>query len=75
MHCMQSNSVLPIKHVRNLHLLHGTPESSQEHCHKSRGTLMSPQQWEIAQCTPNLLEVKPDSPALAAVLSRFPHQI
>ena len=37
----------------DLDLLDGTPESPQEHCHKSRMTLMSPQECEIARCTPN----------------------
>ena len=42
----------PIKHVRSLDFLDGTSESPQEHCHKSRRTLMSPQECEIAWCTP-----------------------
>ena len=45
-------------------LLDGILESPQEHCHKSRRTLMSPQEWEIAQCTTNQDEMKPDSLAL-----------
>ena len=53
---MQSNSMFRIKHVRSLDLLGGTPESPQEHCHKSRGTLQSLQQCEIDPCTPNQLE-------------------
>ena len=33
LHCVQSNCVFPIKHVRNLDFLDWTPESPQEHCH------------------------------------------
>ena len=57
--------MFPIKHVRSLDLLHGTPESPQQHCHKSRRTLMSPQECKIPRCTTNQLEMNPDSPALA----------
>ena len=52
----------------------GTPESPQEYCHKSTRTLMSLQECEIVQCTPNQLEMKPDSPALAPEPSRVPHR-
>ena len=54
-------------------MLHGTPETLEEHCHKSRRTLMSPQESEIAWCTPNQLEMKPASPALAPEPSHVPH--
>ena len=64
--------MLPIKHVRSLDLLGGTPESPQEHPHISRRTLMSPQQCEIAQCSPNQLEMMLDSPALALEHSPVP---
>ena len=64
--------MFPIKHVRSLDLLDGTPDSPQEHCHKSRRTVMSPQEWEITQCTPNQLEMKTDFPALAPEPSRIP---
>ena len=70
---MQSNSGFPIKHVRSLDLLSGTPESSQEHCQKSRRTLMSPQEWETALCTPNQIEMKLDFPALVPQTFLFPH--
>ena len=36
------NSVFPIKHVRSLNVLDGTPESPQDHSHKTRGALLSP---------------------------------
>ena len=72
LHCVQSNSVFSIKHLWILDLLDGTPQSSQEHSEKSRRTLMLPQEWEIAQCTPNLLEMKPTSPSLAPESSRVP---
>ena len=70
---VQSNTVVPIRHVRSLDLLAGTPESPKEHCDKARGTLMSPQECKIAWCTPNELEMKRDSPALAPEASRVPH--
>ena len=71
---VQSNSVFSIKHVRSLDLLDGTTESPQEHCHKSRGTLISLQQCKIVLCTPNQLEMTPVSPALAPWPSHIPHQ-
>ena len=49
--------MFPIKPVRSHDLLHENPESPQEHCYKSRRTLMSPQEREIAWCTPNKLEM------------------
>ena len=55
----------PIKHVRSLNVLDGTPESPQDHCHKMRRPLMSTQECKIAWCTPNQLEMKPISPSLA----------
>ena len=54
-------------------MLEGTPESPQEHPHKSRRTLMPLQECEIAQCRPNKLEMTPDSPALAPEQSPVPH--
>ena len=74
MYCMQSNSVFPIKQGRSLDLLDETLESLQEHAHKSRRTLMSLQECEIARCSPNQLEMKPDSPALAPEQSPISHQ-
>ena len=74
LHCLQSKSVFPIKHRRRLDFLDGTPESPQEHCHKSRGTLKSPQQHKRALCTTNQLKMRPDSPALAPEPSHVPHQ-
>ena len=73
MHYVQSNSMFRIKHIRSFDLLDGTPESPKEHYHKSRTTLMSPQECELAWCTPNHLEIKPDSPALAPEPSRVPN--
>ena len=74
-HCMQSNSMFPIKHVRSVDLLDGITESPQEHCHNSRRTLMSLQEHEIAQCTLHQLEMKPDSPEFAPEPSHVPHLI
>ena len=45
--CMQSNFVFPIKHIRSLDLLDWTLESPQQHCHKTRRTLMSPQEAKL----------------------------
>ena len=70
MHWVQSNSMFPIKHVRGLDLLDRTLEIPPEDPHTSRRTLMSPQECEIAQCSPNQLEVMPHSPAL--VPEQFP---
>ena len=65
--------MFPIKHIRRLDLLDGTPESPHEHCHKSRRPLMSPQEHEIALCTTNQLKMKPNFSALAPEPSRVPH--
>ena len=70
---MQSNPVFPIKQVRKVDLLDGTPESFQEHCHKTRRTLMSTQECKIAQCTPNQLEIMPHSTALDPEQFPVPH--
>ena len=72
--CMQSNSEFPIKHVRSADLLEGIPKNPQEHCHKSRATLRSPEQCEKAPCTPNQLKIRLDSPAWAPEPSHIPHQ-
>ena len=40
-------------------------ESPQQHCHKTRRTLMSPQECKIARCTENQIETRPISLALA----------
>ena len=54
-------------------MLDGTPESTQEHCHKSRRTLMSLQKCKIAWWTPNQLEMKAESPAWDPEQSCVPH--
>ena len=61
LHCLQRNSMFLIKHERRLDFLYGTPESPQEHRHKSRETLKSLPQIKIALCTPNHLEMRADS--------------
>ena len=73
MHCVQSNALFPIKQVRCLDLLDGTTESPPEIPHKSRWTLMSPQECEIARCSPNQLEMMTDSSALASEQCPTPH--
>ena len=63
--CRQSKSVFHIKDERSLAYLDGIPETPQEHCHKARGTVTSPQEHERASCTTNQLKMRPTSPALA----------
>ena len=72
MHSMQSNSLFPIKQVRSLDLLDGTTESHPKITHKSRRTLMSPLEGEIARCSPNHLDMTTDSPAFASEQSPIP---
>ena len=71
---MQSNSLFPIKQVRNLDLLDGTTLSPREIPQKSRKTLMSLQEYEIPQGSPNQLKIKPYFPALAPEQFPVPHQ-
>ena len=47
-------------------MLDRTTESPPEIPHKSRRTLMSPQEWEIAGCSPNQLEMTTNSAAIAS---------
>ena len=47
-------------------MLDGTTESPPEVPHKSRRTLMSPEECEIAHCSPNQLEMTSNSPAFAS---------
>ena len=56
---------VPNQTRKSLNVLDGTQESPQHHCHKMRGTLLSPQECKIAGCTPSQLEMKPISPSLA----------
>ena len=73
MHWVQSNSVFHIKHESIIDFFDGTPESSQEHCHMSRGNVSSSQQHETSLCTTNHLEMRPDYPSLAPEQSRISH--
>ena len=73
MHCVQSNALFPIKQVRSLDLLGRTTESPPEILHKSRRTLMSPQECEIDWCSPNQLEMTTNSPALASKQCHIAH--
>ena len=54
-------------------MLDGTTESPLEVPQKSRRTLMSPQECEIAPCSPNQLEMTTNSPALASEQCPVPH--
>ena len=65
--------LVPIKQVRSLDKLDGTTESPPEVPHKSRRRLMSPQECEIARCSPNQLEMMTNSPALASEQCPIPH--
>ena len=47
-------------------MLDGTKESPPEVPNKSRRTLMSPQECQIARCSPNHLELTTNPPALAS---------
>ena len=58
--------MFPIKQARSLDLLDGTTENTPEISHKSRTTLMSPQECEIARSSPNQLKMMNNSPALAS---------
>ena len=73
MHCMRSNALFTIKQVRSLDFLDGTKESPTEVPHKSRRTLMSPQECQVARCSPNQLEMMTNSPALASENCPNPH--
>ena len=46
----------------------------QEIPHKSRRKLMSPQEYEIARCSQNQLQMTTYSPALASEQCLIPHQ-
>ena len=54
-------------------MIYGTPESAQDHCHNTRGTLLSHQEYKIARCIPSQLETNPISSSLDPQLSRVPH--
>ena len=73
MHCVQSNSMFPIKQVRSLDLLDGNPMNPTKHPHKSRMTLMSPRECEIVRCIPSQLEMTPNSTLLDLEQSTVPH--
>ena len=73
MHCVQSNSLFPIKQVRSLDLLDGTTGSPPEIPHKSRRTKMSAQECDIARCSPNQLEMMTNTPSLASEQCPVPH--
>ena len=47
-------------------MLDGTKESPPEVPNKSRRTLMSPQECQIARCSPNQIEMMTNPPALAS---------
>ena len=58
--------MFPIKQVSSIDLLDGTKESPPEVLNKSRRTLKSPWECEIARCSPNQIEMTTNPPALAS---------
>ena len=72
---MQINALFPIKQVRILDLLDGTTESPPEVPNKSRRTLMSAQECQVARCSPNQLEMTTNHPALTSEQCAVPHHI
>ena len=56
-------------------MLDGTKESPLEVSHKSRRTLMSLQECQIARCSPNKLEMMTNPPALASEQCPIPDHI
>ena len=54
-------------------MLDETTERPPEIPHKSRRTLMSPGECQIARCSPNQLEMMTNSPALASEQCPVPH--
>ena len=73
LHCVQSNSLFPIKQVRSLDLPERTTESPREIPQKSRRTLMLLQEYEIPRGSPNQLNIKPNYRALAPEQFPVPH--
>ena len=57
----QSNSVFHNQQERRIDFLYGTPETPEEHHHKSRGTPRSMPQHKRSPCTPNHLKMRADS--------------
>ena len=54
-------------------MLDGTTESPPEVPHKSTRTLMSLQEFQIAHCSPNEIEMSANSPALASEQCAIPN--
>ena len=54
-------------------MLDRTTESPAEIPHKSRRTLMSPQECEIVRCSPNQHKMMTDSSVLSSEQSPIPH--
>ena len=70
---MQSNALFPIEQVRSLDLLEGATEIPPERPYMSRRTLISPQEFETARCSPNQIGITTNSPALASEQCLIPH--
>ena len=70
---LRAEQFLVPKQVKSLDLLDGTTDSPWEIPQKSRGTLMSLQEYEIPRGNPNKLKIKHNSPALGPEQFPFPH--
>ena len=58
--------LVPNQTGRSLDLLYGTKESPPEVPNKSKRTMMSPQECQIARCSQSQLEMTTNSPALSS---------
>ena len=72
MSCVHRNALLPTKQLRRLDLLDETRESAPVIPHKSRRTMMSPQECEIARYSPNQIGMTTNSSELASVQCPVP---
>ena len=73
LHCVQRNALLSIKQERSLDLLDGTTERPPKVPHKSRKTMMSRQECEIARGSPNQLDMMTNSPVFPSEQCPIPH--
>ena len=62
-----SATVFPIKHVRCLNMFDGTPESPKDHCHKTRGTLLSPQECKKSSVYPKSTQDEANFPFIGYI--------
>ena len=67
--------LVPNQTGKEIDMLDGTSLGPPEVPHKSRRTLMSPQECHIAWCSPNQLEMMTNSPVLASEQCPIPNHI